>query len=343
MAGTAGRYLARHAGRYAKRQGRNIVNNVISRAKGLRDRAMNYLRARASPTRKRKFEPIHGIGTGGTFSRHKRGGRKPKNARLSRLLSPKQILQQIDVGQLTCPIGGQGYYGWHFGTISDCQHILADNALVDYGSTLPTGLTSTVMKTNVYSMSQIISMQSMDTSNLYLTIYDVGYRHDSVYDGATIWNSGMTDNDDGSASAGTATPWVTPFQSSRFTTFCKVLKVTKVELASGRSHEHVFSVGNRNLNAEYINNTSATFLKGLTYTTVVVVRGSPTNDATNKTVVSLTAGKIDMVRRLKFTFGRVLTTQPRVFLAANNLGSVTTAEVQNQEGLASGGGAQNEL
>lgn len=169
---------------------------------------------------------------------------------------------------------------------------------------------STVQNTAKFFLKQckgeiMITNQTNDLVNM--TLYDVVARRDSSvgyeYDPVSAWENGIAD---AGVSNGYRTVGNTPFGVPLFTTFWKVLKVTKVDLHSGGHHRHTVLIKpQRILSREIWAGTglgSASYsscIGGVTHYTVAVCHGYPVH-VTGGTSVSTAKGQIDFVSKREY-------------------------------------------
>ena len=182
------------------------------------------------------------------------------------------------------------------------------------------------------SVSGEIMLQNQTNMNTRVILYDIIARrtidsqtalNTGPWMPSTAWSVGEYNETVGSAANNTVIG-STPFQSSQFTTYFKVLKATHQLMAPGQTHVHRFKfTPNRVLlgEEEQINNGN---IKGLTIYTMMVISGVPCdNNAT--TDVSTSDGKIDFVTRKSYRFKTILDDCVRL-TAANNLSIIPAAQ-----------------
>ena len=115
------------------------------------------------------------------------------------------------------------------------------------------------------------------------------------------WSFG--EQDEGVASNNASVLGSTPFQSSQFTTYFKVLKATHQLMAPGNTHVH------RNI-------------KGFTIYTMMVISGTPVDNTAG--TVSTSDARIDYFLRKSYRFLSMLAFS-NVLTTANNLPVLTQA------------------
>lgn len=156
-----------------------------------------------------------------------------------------------------------------------------------------------------------------------MDIYDIVPREDSAQTNPlTSWTSGISDE-----SAAVQTPTdlqTTPFLSETFCLYWKVRKISKIELAQGRSHKHSCKVSpHYSMNYERIQKSPQ--IRDFTQYTLFVIYGSATNDNTVKTSVSTGGAKVDIVQSIKYHYYGVMDNTTH-YNYASALATITTGE-----------------
>ena len=124
----------------------------------------------------------------------------------------------------------------------------------------------------------------------------------------------------------------TPFQSSQFTTYFKVLKATHQLLAPGQTHVHrIKFTPNRVLNGEEEVNSNGN-IKGFTIYTMMVIYSTPCDN--NASTVLTCDSKISWVTRKSYRFKSILASSNKLDVA-NNL-AVLTRATENQMNVDAG-------
>jgi len=122
-----------------------------------------------------------------------------------------------------------------------------------------------------------------------MTLYDITPRHDipAVGDSPNPLNAWSVGNlDAGAATFDYQCPGATPFTSPAFTTLYRVIKVTKVVIPAGGSHEHSVWLGPKRTWNQVESAAGILGFKGLTMYTMAVFRGAPVAivDTSNSTI-----------------------------------------------------------
>lgn len=140
-------------------------------------------------------------------------------------------------------------------------------------------------------------------SNARFTLYDVQAKIDgnsTVTDPFTAWTSGIDDNEQGTATD-YAIPGASPYSSERFNEAFKVLKKTDVVLSPGATHCHrVYYAPNHLVSANV--NYKSNAVGGLTTYVFIIFHGSPMNDSTTVTDVSLGPAALDYVTKERLVY-----------------------------------------
>lgn len=165
-------------------------------------------------------------------------------------------------------------------------------------------------------------------------IYDLMCKATSTtyQDPKDLWEQGIDDINQGASSATTALqPFSVPTTSKAFNIAWKILNVTKVELAAGRTHEHKFVKKlNIPIDTQYSNTYSQ--IKGVTHNQLIVIRGGLGDSNNNRTIgtVGFTAAKLICVNRMKYT-GRMVSDNPRVYRQITSLNPLEPGTVFVQD------------
>lgn len=254
-------------------------------------------------------------GAGGSFSKFFYGKRKwpwgiPKGI-------AKNFYQSNSAGRITQTAGLQAV--WDAFTIyspSIIQTIGAINSANHANRNVHLSASSELMLTN------------QDQANVRIAIYDIVARRDnssaSTVDGPTdAFKNGLADQ--GGSASSYQVVGTTPFASSEFTSYFKVLKITHVILGAGQTHSHrIHFQPNKVVNTE-VGYNSTKQIKGLTCTVMVVATGEPANDATTKTSVSTGQIAIDAVAKTQYKYS-YLSDPTNTFTSVNNLSTFAVSE-----------------
>lgn len=189
------------------------------------------------------------------------------------------------------------------GTYFDATDV--QNAFTAQGLNAAAQSAAKIMFQSIHSRAML---NNCHNANCHITIYDVLSRRDGGalnVDPVTTFKAGLVDAQ-GGAAANYATPGTSPFANPRFTECYKVLKVTDVVLSPGATHtHHVHYAPNRLISEErLVTNGSVGPLGGVTVYSFIVFHGTPENDVTTKTQVSLGQSDLDLVlvEELKYLY-----------------------------------------
>lgn len=193
------------------------------------------------------------------------------------------------------------------------------------------GINGEVAKMFLESFSGNLEMANSSAGAAVIIIYDCISRRDvassSIYTPSNAWAAGISNE---GVSNGATNVGSVPFESDLFTQFWKVVKQTKIILASGEVHKHCFSMTPKQLlHTSYVA-TYGTYgnFRDLTYCPLVVVHGMPVHDS--GTLTAVTSGAIDLDVTNNVTYSYRLPQQNVInWFHTNNL--VTTLANGQQE------------
>ena len=313
--------------------GRNFYNAAKRARTGAKRSARGRTRARGRgpPVRTRTKVSLHQrgkqMGHAGSFSSFYYGRRLvPKRAYNAYKGVAAQMYQTNLAGQADCTSAHQQTYivssafcgnGVYIG-----QGIQSDLASIETAVTTTIG--GNVTKKILFeSVAGETLLQNQCTMNVRVILYDVIARKNLDSQTAITWGNwspnqawSAGEQDEGAAATNCSVIGSTPFQSSVFTTYFKVLKATHQLMAPGQTHVHRFKFSpNKILAGEEYNNSSAN-IKGFTIYTMMVISGVPCDN--NAGTVSTSSGRIDYVTRKSYRF-KTIATASNVLNIANNL------------------------
>lgn len=218
--------------------------------------------------------------------KHKLGGVDPMTA--------PQMTVNNESGRLTSTVGQQNaaLLLTDFGTQDVIK--LFDNTF---------GSANKTTKCLIKSVHATIMIANQENVACMYTLYDVLAKRDgnaTITNPLTAFNAGLVDNSGGLAS-NYLIPGTDPYMSARFTEFFHVVKQTTGTLLPGSVHTHyVYYEPNKVISNE-ISTFDANYIGGLTHYTLIVWHGTPINDSTTKTQVSLAPINLDYVIKQKRT------------------------------------------
>lgn len=244
-----------------------------------------------------------------TMSMYKNRRRyKGKLARLFNMLDQSRKSTWISSENLRTTLGNQNVSWW----------------LSNYGQTLPTVDPGTAMNQDlpkiwweetdsgvgnrtrkIYIDKSYMEYQIVNNSeaSVEVTIYNIVYRKDCPLAPSALWENGMIDTNAKFIEAGAnitpsmTTLGVTPFHSSLFCQYIKVLKGRKIKLIGGASYVHkmVYNV-KRSIDGEWFRlgvENRAYFTHGI----LVVVKGQLMNDLNSAGEIQYAVGSINTVMK----------------------------------------------
>ena len=192
------------------------------------------------------------------------------------------------------------------------------------------------LKMYLQEVNQFVTFTNMTNSNITVDIYDCCAKRDrtaQVYPD-TDWNNGVRFDQEGSvATTGypNTTPYQTPYQSVLFNQFWRVVKQTHVELAQGRSHEHIIKdKANKTINLE--RTAGSLILGGTTKCVLLVVRGLPCTATSSATTATLAEAKIAVVYRTQYKW-RVIDTVPSIYTEFGTLSGLAGTLLSEGSGV----------
>lgn len=155
----------------------------------------------------------------------------------------------------------------------------------------------------------------------HVEFYECISRRDHTEDPLTRISEGLTRE---ALSSTLATPayqtyGVTPFDSSAFCQYFKVMKKSQILLLPGRVYKYnMYHDIKRKFNAEDLE-TQQHYMKGFTRILLLRVWGTPVNDDVTKTSVLPGTVAIDMMTRKKIMYGIEVPNNPQVVTVINNM------------------------
>lgn len=225
---------------------------------------------------------VYNEGTGGQYSYFNgKPGKSYLPAHVEHALAP-QVIQNASATQLKSSVGKQAVLT----VLQLCQPSLATSFIGDKISRV------------MYESSRgDVTINNIFLSNCYLIIYDVMARRDlatssNIYVPTSAWAQGGVDE---TATNSYTLLGSTPWQAECFNQFYKVCQVTNVVLAAGATHVHkVRLTPKREISASYAQYSNGT-IADLCYFTVIEIHGSPANDTTTQTSVSVGVAGVNVV------------------------------------------------
>lgn len=220
-------------------------------------------------------------GTGGQCSYFRMAGKKSYIPPHILDSLPPQVYQLAFASQLKSAVGLQN--------VTTLGNMFIPSMVTAYTS-------DTVSRVVFESGTMDVTMNNIFLSNAYVIIYDIVARKDcavaNVQDPLSAWVNG--DINTGATSAYTKLG-STPFQTELFNQYYRVAQQTDVVLAAGATHVHKARLkSNRQISAAYATNTPYA-IKDLSYFCMIEVHGSPANDITTQTQVSVGQAGLNII------------------------------------------------
>lgn len=174
---------------------------------------------------------------------------------------------------------------------------------------------------------------NMENVPLNYTLYDIIPKRDgntTIIDPIACFRNGFGDPS-GGAAANYLVPGVDPYMNPRFNEYFKVVQRTEGTLLPGNVHTHRSYYEPNYIISDEVNTWTVDFIKNLTHYTMIIIHGTPENDSTTKTSVSLSAANIDFVTKQKWTTKALLFAYQGQTVTNNlPLAFAVAAEVMNE-------------
>lgn len=172
---------------------------------------------------------------------------------------------------------------------------------------------------------------NQELTTTYLTLYEMVPRFPITsvnYFPIVSWDTGLDEECGTSGVSYSAMPFSSPFKSHRFVDYHKVLKIIRLELAPGESHQHVSTY---RINRGFRGTTTSSSLgfvarPGFTHFLMYTAAGQPLNDSTTKTLISTSSITVDIVCRREYDFANDPYYREKGQYE-NTLGTITAAKV----------------
>lgn len=222
---------------------------------------------------------------------------KPKKnmAHVEKAVS-NQVVVKVGAARLTSLIGKQ-----EFANVQ--EHFTVADLLALFTNSLGAGSNKTtkVLLKSVVSSTFITNQENVP---IYFTIYDIFPKRDGagvITSPQQAFQTGMLDAS-GGAAANYLVPGVDPYMIPKFTEFFNIAKSTTGSLLPGNVHVHKTYFEPNQIFSHEIDSYVSNYVHGLTHYTCIMFHGTPINDSTTKTQVSLSPANLDYVTKDKFTY-----------------------------------------
>jgi hypothetical protein len=207
-----------------------------------------------------------------------------------------------------------------------CFDIAQETLLRQIMSASTTGAIQTMNQYALASQTTVFQFANNSTSGAHVDIYDVVYKRDtpvsftngtgSTYtknSALTFWQAGLQDQDTASA----ATAWqqilCKPSASRTFRDYVKVLKVRRILMGAGSTHEHrVSTTYNKLISSDLVNNGGGALgssgvynFRNISQGVLIVAYGNPCSsgsDEAGNVVVSTAPLAIDCVQQQQYNY-----------------------------------------
>lgn len=225
---------------------------------------------------------------------------------------PPQVIQNNAAGQLKSAVG--------------LQNVAVPIQL--FVPSVATSYTSDKVSHVLYDKATAdLTLNNIYLSNCYLIIYDIIARKDvssaSFNTPLSAWSQGDTDlSETGAYTFLGSTPW----QSELFNQYFKVCQVTNIVLGSGATHVHKINLSPKRLISSAYGTYTTGGFKDVTYYCMVEIHGSPANDTTTQTQVSVGVGGVNYVLDQEVHLKQIQKSTPSLNSTNSLLTSFTVAE-----------------
>lgn len=179
-------------------------------------------------------------------------------------------------------------------------------------------------RTTNYAIESVQSkffITNQESVPVIVTIYDVISRRDDLLGPATAFPFGL--KDESNATSTGIDIGATPFNSQLFTAKYKVLKQNEILMPCGTVHEHnVYVQPNKIFKSELLTNADQS-LGGITMYTLIVVKGTPVDDASHNVGTSAATINVVYTKNIRYTWSSDTTT---TYTYNNNLPTFVGSE-----------------
>jgi len=174
------------------------------------------------------------------------------------------------------------------------------------------------------------------TTNARISLYDIIIKRDSnssIVDPSQVFEAAFADASGGVA-GDYAVVGTSPYMNPRFMDAFKIHQRTEVILSPGATHSHNVNYAPNKIISKTRTMNATGSLGGLTLYTMIIHHGSPANDATTKTSVTLSKSSLDIVTKQVYTFKSIyypLTTM--LVTQSLPITYATTGQAINEDGV----------
>lgn len=284
LSGAAGAAMAKFGPKFINKAGKKLTTALKNKFKKS-SKTMTKLQTKRS---RAIADPL-----GGSVSKFTLIRAKKKLGNVDRMTAPQPVVN-VQGGRVTSLIGKQE------GAI-----LLAELTPADITSLFVNTFGATPNKTTkilIKSCVSTVEFTNMENVPLTYTLYDIVPKRDgntTIIDPIACFRSGFADPS-GGAAANYLVPGVDPYMNPRFNEYFNIVEMTTGTLLPGNVHTHRSYYEPNYIISDEVNTWTIDFIKNLTHYTMIVIRGTPENDSTTKTQVSLSAANISYVTSQKW-------------------------------------------
>ena len=287
-------YLAGAAGAAMGKFGPKFMNRAPSKlGPYLKSALKKKIGSKTSLTKYTKKNRSEADPLGGTCSKFSLVRPKKKLGNVDKMTMPQPVVN-CQGGRVTSLIGKQE------GAI-----LLAELTPADITSLFVNTFGATPNKTTKVLIKSCVSetmFTNVENVPLNYTLYDIIPKRDgntTIIDPIACFRSGFADPS-GGAAANYLVPGVDPYMNPRFNEYFTIVQRTEGTLLPGNVHTHRSYYEPNYIISDEVNTWTIDFIKNLTHYTMIIIHGTPENDNTTKTQVSLSAANIDYVTKQKW-------------------------------------------
>ena len=224
---------------------------------------------------------------------------KPMKGYVLKHQFPKDLNRRNGTGGITATIGRQGYlHTGQFGDSDRWGQLFSDalETTTNMDNLDPLGATNEDRRLWIDWHELVYYFTNQSPDLIEVTLYDVLCKRSGVPDPKAAWEDGLTQGS-GLSLVTADVPQSKPFDSSLFKQSWKVLRTTKIHMASGANHRHIFR---HKVNGIVPISTSDNYsvdtnMKGYTLSTLVVVSGMPVDSTKGESVGTVTIAPAKLI------------------------------------------------
>lgn len=180
------------------------------------------------------------------------------------------------------------------------------------------------------------TIENVMVCNCSITIYDCVARKDvalaAISTPAAAWNQGDVDTTGHGSHVDQNRIGSTPFQSEAFNQYWKVLQTTDVVLGPGAQHQHIASSRPEKVFSGAYSTYTPYGFKDETVFTMIVLRGSPSNDSVTQTQVTLGAATINVIVEYEHRLRQMMKQTPTITCSNTLITAFSVSEQAYNQG-----------